>query len=67
LKFIGTDAKFLELLKREIEIMQKIEHINIVRMYGAARTGRNLYMFLEYCEEGDLNNMLQRRENNRIT
>lgn len=23
-------------------------------MYGASRTARNLYMFLEYCRDGDL-------------
>lgn len=54
LEKISQDPKFLELLKREIDIMQKIEHKNIVRMYGASRTARNLYMFLEYCRDGDL-------------
>ena len=34
--------------------MTKIEHPNIVKMYGASRTARNLYMFLEYCKDGDL-------------
>jgi serine/threonine-protein kinase ULK/ATG1 len=32
-------------------------------MYDAARTSRNLYMFLEYCKDGDLNNLLMRRQN----
>jgi len=27
-------------------------------MYGANRTARNLYMFLEYCKDGDLNGFL---------
>ena len=47
---ISSDAKFLELLKREIDIMQKIEQQNIVRLFGASRTTNNLYMFMEYCE-----------------
>ncbi len=63
LAYVGTDPNFLELLKREIEIMQKIKHPNIVRMYDAARTKHNLYMFLEYCKDGDLSNHLMRRQN----
>ena len=66
LEYVGTDPKFLDLLKREIEIMQKIQDKNIVQMFDAARTSRNLYMFLEYCKDGDLNDLLMRRQN-RIT
>jgi serine/threonine protein kinase len=51
---ISSESKFLELLKREIEIMQQIKHINIVRMYDASKTHKNLYMFLEFCQDGDL-------------
>ena len=55
-----VDQKFLELLKREIEIMQKIDNPNVVRMYAASRTSRNLYMFLEYCRDGDLKSLLKK-------
>ena len=34
--------------------MSKIEHPNIVKMHGATRTSNNLYMFLEFCKDGDL-------------
>lgn len=51
---ISQEPRFLDLLKREIDIMTKIVHPNIVKMYGASRTARNLYMFLEYCKDGDL-------------
>lgn len=60
LEKISSDPKFLELLKREIDIMQTIEHFNIVRMYAATRTARNLYMFLEYCRDGDLKELLKK-------
>ena len=46
---------------REIDIMQKIKHTNIVRMYSAMRTPRNLYMFLEYCPDGDIKTLLKQR------
>lgn len=64
LEKISSDLKFLELLKREIEIMQSIEHPNIVRMYAATRTSRNLYMFLEYCRDGDLKELLKKKGGN---
>lgn len=60
LEKISSDPKFLELLKREIDIMQTVEHPNIVRMYAATRTSRNLYMFLEYCRDGDLKELLKK-------
>ncbi len=60
LEKISADPKFLELLKREIDIMQTVEHPNIVRMYAATRTSRNLYMFLEYCRDGDLKELLKK-------
>ena len=62
LEKISNDLKFLELLKREIEIMQSIEHPNVVRMYAATRTSRNLYMFLEYCRDGDIKELLRAKK-----
>jgi len=29
-------------------------------MYAATRTSRNLYMFLEYCRDGDLKDVLKK-------
>ena len=63
---VNADQKFLELLRREIDIMQKIENRNVVKMYGASRTARNLYMFLEYCRDGDLK-MLLKKNNGRLS
>lgn len=48
----------IELIKREIGILQKINHPNIVKLYDIARTNNYLYMFLEYCEDGDLKDYL---------
>lgn len=52
----------LELIKREIGILQKINHPNIVKLYDVARTSNYLYMFLEYCKDGDLKEYLQKKE-----
>lgn len=57
----------LELIKREIAIMQKIHHSNIVRLLDVARTNNYLYMFLEYCSDGDLKEYMQRKEEKRLS
>lgn len=52
---ISDSAKYLDLIKREISILQKLTHNKyIVKLYDVARTNNNLYIFLEYCQDGDL-------------
>ena len=57
----SQDPKFIKLLKREIEILMKVKNDYIVAMYHATRTPNNLYMFLEYCGDGDLKEFLKSR------
>lgn len=61
LESISKDPKFVRFLKREIEILQKIKSPYIVDMYHATRTPHNLYMFLEYCGDGDLRELIKKR------
>lgn len=57
----------LELIKREIALLQKINHPNIVRLYDVARTSNYLYMFLEFCQDGDLKEFLSKKEEKRLS
>ena len=57
----------LELIKREIGILQKINHPNIVKLYDVARTSNYLYMFLEYCKDGDLKEYLLKKEDKTLS
>lgn len=57
----------VELIKREIAILQKINHPNIVRLYDVARTSNYLYMFLEYCADGDLKDYMTKKEDKRLS
>lgn len=57
----------IELIKREIAILQKISHPNIVRLYDVARTNNYLYMFLEYCADGDLKDYMTKKEEKRLS
>ena len=61
LEKVASESSFIKLLRREIEILQKINHPNIVKMHYATRTASNLYMFLEYCADGDLKKLLEKR------
>jgi serine/threonine protein kinase len=56
-----SDQLFLKLLKREIEILKKLHNPNIVQLYHVTRTQNNLYLFLEYCRDGDLTTALKAR------
>lgn len=58
---VAAESNFIKLLRREIEILQKINHPNIVKLHYATRTTNNLYMFLEYCADGDLKKLLEKR------
>eukprot|EP01083_Nonionella_stella_P036125 98586_1 len=42
------------LIKREIGVMQKLDHANIVRLYDIFETQHHLYLVIEYCRGGEL-------------
>jgi serine/threonine-protein kinase ULK/ATG1 len=56
-------TKQLRAIEREIEVLQQItkSHPNIVRFYKALRTQNNVYMFLEFCDQGDLKHFIATR------
>ncbi|EAR96377.2 dual-specificity kinase domain protein (macronuclear) [Tetrahymena thermophila SB210] len=67
IKSISDSGKMLELIKREIAILQKVSSPFIVSLYDVARTSNNLYMFLEYCHDGDLKEYLKKKEGKRLS
>ena len=44
----------MKALKNEIEIMQELDHPNIIKMLGKSHDSRYIFMFLEYVPTGDL-------------
>ena len=46
--------KFVELIRREIKVLQSITNPNIVRLFDAFETVNNIYLLFEYCKDGDL-------------
>merc|ERR1712061_351197 len=47
-----------ELLKREIRVMKKVDHPNLVMLYEIFEDENNIYLVLEMCAGGDLHKKL---------
>lgn len=41
-------------LPRELQIVSKIKHINIVQVYDVVEFDSHVYIFMDYCNNGDL-------------
>ena len=47
-------GKFYELLENEIRVLRQCDNNNIIKLYELKKTLNNIYLMLEYCNEGDL-------------
>ena len=41
-------------MKREVEILKKLKHPNVVKFVEGFETGRRIYLVMEKCDGGDL-------------
>lgn len=57
-------SKMKKYIKREIEVMKKLKHKNILKLYEVIYENNNIYLVLEYCKYGDLSFFLKK---NRLT
>nr|CAH7718221.1 unnamed protein product [Callosobruchus chinensis] len=48
------DSFISKFVPRELEILANIKHPNIVQVHQILDTKRAVYMFMDYCEKGDL-------------
>ena len=55
-------GKFYELLENEIKVLRSCNNPNIIKLYDIKKTKNNIYLVLEYCNEGDLMQFLKRKE-----
>ena len=61
-KFFLNKKKMLKYAISEIKIMKQLNHSFILGLSFAIQTASNLYLILEYCEGGDLENVLDKRK-----
>ncbi|CAD8048965.1 unnamed protein product [Paramecium primaurelia] len=47
------------LLKNEIHVLSMIDHFNLMKIYDTFETQNNRYLICEYCNEGDLAEILE--------
>lgn len=48
-----------EVIKQEIDIMKNMNHVNIVRFYDSFSTTNCIYIILEYCDAGTLDDVIK--------
>ncbi|CAD8067577.1 unnamed protein product [Paramecium sonneborni] len=48
------------LLKNEITILKQLDHENLMKVYEIFETKNNTYIICEYCNDGDLANILEK-------
>eukprot|EP01120_Amphizonella_sp_Union-15-10_P016850 TRINITY_DN9141_c0_g1_i1.p1 TRINITY_DN9141_c0_g1~~TRINITY_DN9141_c0_g1_i1.p1 ORF type:complete len:427 (+),score=67.58 TRINITY_DN9141_c0_g1_i1:71-1351(+) len=52
------DENSLEMIRREISIMKKMYHTNIVKLYEVIETGRYIFLVMELLGGGELMNLI---------
>ena len=57
-RFNLDDGGFLEILQWEIACLSTVSHPNLVQFCGVYETPEAIYLVTEYCERGDLLNIL---------
>ena len=57
---ILKDAKFYELLENEIKVLKACNNENIIKLYDIKKTSNNIYLIIEYCNNGDLSQYLKK-------
>tara|TARA_B110000208_G_scaffold66268_1_gene86012 strand:- start:2021 stop:3115 length:1095 start_codon:yes stop_codon:yes gene_type:complete len=53
-----------KIVNREINIMKKLDHINIIKLIDSFKIDNKVYIILEYCNFGDLYNIIQKKKFN---
>ena len=60
-KALSSNREYIQRFLREARVASKVQHRNIVRAYDINKKGSNVYMVMEYAENGNLFGMLSRR------
>ncbi|XP_078733799.1 serine/threonine-protein kinase 33-like [Lampetra fluviatilis] len=49
----------VRLLEREVSILKKVQHSNIIRLYAVLETPKRVFLAMELCELGELRSLLE--------
>ena len=56
----SLDSYLRDQLRKEIFILENLNHPNIVKIYDVIETLNNVYVITEFCKEGDLASELEK-------
>lgn len=59
---LSADVKLLKRFEREIDILKKMSHPNIVKYYGGGTTNGQRYYAMEFVDGGSLQDVLKKRK-----
>lgn len=62
-QIIVTEMMQQERMMSEIEAMKSLDHPNVIQLYDTFTTNNLLFMILEYCENGNLEQYLEEHQN----
>ena len=61
LSMLSEEENALNLVLREIDVLSQLKGEHVVTLLDVKRTVNNLYIFMDYCDGGDLEKMLKEK------
>ncbi len=61
-KTLESDDYLKKAIHKEIEILSKFKHPNVVELYEVLNSKRSLYIIMDYCKDGDLKKYLKEKK-----
>lgn len=62
IKKARLSKKMQQNLRNEIGILSRVESPNVIQLYDIQKTPNNFYLFMQFCNGGDLEHLLRERE-----
>lgn len=62
-----NSEQLIQSLKNEILSMKISTHLNVVNLLDVKKSTNNLYLVLEYCDQGSLEHYLQQKSDNKLS
>lgn len=63
---MNNEDGLAELFKREFDILSKLSHNNLIKLFQKIETKKYIYLIFEYCELGDLEKYMKKLSPQRL-
>jgi serine/threonine protein kinase len=61
---LSTKTEYLNHIVKEIQMLSKLEHLNIIKYYNAILFNNIIDVYLEYCSGGSISSILETKQLN---